>query len=488
MLTYRPGVQDERGRPARRIAGAAGLAASAPRRPSCSAREAPALGDREAGRRHVAADAAAGEQLDALAGARRRPRARRPTTSSSTSTSRLDARARADHEAGRRPAISPVSCAVDAGAAPEREQALELGAGAEHGHGVFGVAHFGRHGAHVRPPSRMRAAQPVELLGAEVLDLDAPALGRSLDAHPRLERAGAAASIRCLQVGVLAGSRARSRCGRARRRGRERARELLRRAHRELLARRCGRAAGGGARGSRPRAAPSRGPIVSAPASTSAWSSRGSSSRRRWFAIVERSRPTRSPISSCVAPASASARNASASSIGLRSRRCTFSTSATSSRSRGSTSCTTAGIVARPGALRRAPASLADDELVAARAARARTTTGWSTPCARIESARRVELALVEAAARLIRVRLDVARSRPRSARALERGLGSRRGRGCGAPGSARRGRDRARCVGMHHRSSPRRSRRCRVAGSGAAAACAAPGDVAPAAPAASSR
>jgi hypothetical protein len=63
-------------------------------------------------------------------------------------------------------------------------------------------------------------------------------------------------------------------------------------------------------------------PIVTRPASTSAWISRESSSSRRWFAIDERSMPTRWPISSCVAPVSARRGNATASSIGFRSRRC----------------------------------------------------------------------------------------------------------------------------------------------------------------------
>ena len=90
------------------------------------------------------------------------------------------------------------------------------------------------------------------------------------------------------------------------------------------------------------------------------------SSRRSVLATVERARPTRSATRSWVNPnSSISWRYASASSIGSRSSRWRFSTSASSSWSRSASWRTTAGIRSRPAASGRADAALAGDELVA---------------------------------------------------------------------------------------------------------------------------
>ena len=310
------------------------------------------------------------------AGARRRcPRSRPPTTSSSTSTRAWRRRAGADHEQAVAGDLAD-QLAVDPRAAAEGEQALELGARAEHGHGVVVGCAAGL-GAHVRRPSRMVRLMRSRSSGPKY----------SISMRPR-------SALPLMRTRVWSSSRAADQLTQVRV-GRGRARGGLRRAFAGAVA--SERASASAARtesGSatmrsrrwRRRSGLVSGssafawPIVSVPARrrpgsraaarAGAGGSRSSSGRGR------RARP----ISSCVAPVSARARNARASSIGLRSRRCTFSTSATSS-SVARLDVLHDGRNRRAArALRRAPAPLADDQLVARRAARARTTTGWSTP------------------------------------------------------------------------------------------------------------
>ena len=81
-------------------------------------------------------------------------------------------------------------------------------------------------------------------------------------------------------------------------------------------------------------------------------------------------------------------RSAWATSIGVRSSRTRFSTSASSSRSRSSTARTTAGTRGEPGEPRRPPAALAGDEQVAPAPGRAaRRRPAGARPLARIEAA-----------------------------------------------------------------------------------------------------
>ena len=105
------------------------------------------------------------------------------------------------------------------------------------------------------------------------------------------------------------------------------------------------------------------------------------------FVIVARLLPTRAATSSWVSEKSSmSCWYAAASSSGFSSSRWTFSTIACCSIEASSAIRTIAGIVWSPTRRARAPAALARDQLEAV-AARARTSTGWSTPTSRIDSA-----------------------------------------------------------------------------------------------------
>ena len=149
-------------------------------------------------------------------------------------------------------------------------------------------------------------------------------------------------------------------------------------------------------------------PSLSSPLSISSSASSGSSSRRIRFEIATRLRPTRRPTSSLVSPrSSTSIAHARASSTALRSSRAMFSASARSSRSQSSASRTIAGIALELGDPGGAQPALAGHQLVARRRRSGRTTIGWSTPRARIDSASSASACLVEVAARLARVRLD---------------------------------------------------------------------------------
>ena len=115
------------------------------------------------------------------------------------------------------------------------------------------------------------------------------------------------------------------------------------------------------------RAAPWRGRRDSRPSASRCWIAGGSDISRSVLVTAERLLPTRLATCSWVSPKSSiSCWYAAASSSGVRSWRCRFSTSARSTEPESSVLRTIAGIDGQPGAPRSAPAALAGDQLVAA--------------------------------------------------------------------------------------------------------------------------
>ena len=158
---------------------------------------------------------------------------------------------------------------------------------------------------------------------------------------------------------------------------------------------------------------------------------RRSSSRSR-FDTATRLRPTRRPTSSRVRPSSSTrAATARASSTGFRSSRAMFSTIAASSDAASSRRSTIAG-TREAGPLRRAPAPLTGDQLVAAALARAHEDRLQHAVLGQ-RLGERVERRLVEAPRAAARVRLDQldrdVRAAPAGSPCCPETEGSRRGR-----------------------------------------------------------